>query len=123
MQREIIKDLLGEKLAREQHQTELNDSLQRRLQETTGSQVQNPRTLRIRDLAALEQMSQMHDNIETVKRNLSEDTDYMTSGMTALLAKVDKAIRFANGSGTEVTTPVGEASAPQEQKAKKQAAF
>ena len=39
MQREIIKDLLGEKLAREQHQTELNDALQRRLQETTASAV------------------------------------------------------------------------------------
>ena len=54
----------------------------------------------------------MHDNIEAAKRNLSEDTDYMTSGMTALIAKVDKAIRIANGSGTEVITPIGEALTP-----------
>lgn len=39
----------------------------------------------------------MHDNIEVIKKNMAEDTDYMTSGMTALISKVDKAIRLANG--------------------------
>ena len=66
-------------------------------------------------------MNQMHDTIEIVKKNMAEDTDYMTSGMAALLSKVDKAIRLANGSATETTTPAGESLTPQEQKAKKQA--
>ena len=42
-------------------------------------------------------MNQMHDTIELVKKNMAEDTDYMTSGMAALISKVDKAIRLANG--------------------------
>ena len=35
----------------------------------------------------------MHRNVEDVKKNLSEDTDFMTAEMSALIAKVDDAIQ------------------------------
>ena len=49
----------------------------------------------------------MHRNIESLKKSLSEDTDYMTSEMSALLAKVDSAIRKAKGTtgNEDLTTP------------------
>ena len=109
MQRDIIKDLLSEKLEREQHQADLNDALQKRLQDTVVSEGlladgQDNSTLkfRIRDYTTLEQVDQLHRNVESVKKNLSEDTDYMTEEMNALIAKVDDAVRTIQGRPTNI---------------------
>ena len=64
---------------------------------------------RIRDYTTLEQVDNLHRNVEVVKKNLSEDTDYMTEEMSALIAKVNSAIQTAQnrqaraGSGAKQT--------------------
>ena len=59
----------------------------------TGDEDNQIHQFRIRDYATLEQIDQLHRNVEDVKKNLSEDTDFMTAEMSALIAKVDDAIQ------------------------------
>ena len=56
----------------------------------------------------------MHRNVEIVKKNLSEDTDYMTAEMSALIAKVDNAILKAKGTSNDDLNGLGEVQNVQE---------
>lgn len=79
MQRELIKELLREKLMREQQSKTLNDKLKQR----TGQQTN------LKDLETLMAIEALDHSIKAVKKQVQEDTEEINQGLGDLLGKLD----------------------------------
>ena len=79
MQRELIKELLREKLTREQQSKTLNDKLKQR----TGQQTN------LKDLETLMAIEALDHSIKAVKKQVQEDTEEINQGLSDLLRKLD----------------------------------
>lgn len=79
MQRELIKELLREKLMREQQSKTLNDKLKQR----TGQQTN------LKDLETLMAIEALDHSIKAVKKQVQEDTEEINQGLSDLLRKLD----------------------------------
>ena len=79
MQRELIKELLREKLMREQQSKTLNDKLKQR----TGQQTN------LKDLETLMAIEALDHSIKAVKKQVQEDTEEINQGLSDLLGKLD----------------------------------
>ena len=87
MQRDIIKELLAEKMKREQRLSELNDQLAAR-----HASIEPTQPIAIRDSILLEQLTELNGQVEATKADVSQTHELIETGMSALLAKLDEVI-------------------------------
>ena len=79
MQRELIKELLREKLLREQQSKTLNDKLKQR----------NGQQSNIKDLEILMSIEALDHSIKAVRKQVQEDTEEINQGLGDLIGKID----------------------------------
>ena len=79
MQRDIIKELLGEKMIRDQRTNDLNTQLATRIRPIDA---ESNGVAPIKDPVLLEQLSNLHNNIEATKESLTLTQSILSNEMS-----------------------------------------